>query len=131
MARRDPGPRAPRRRARLGAADVRDRPGGGDRARRAVLRHDPLPAQDPRLDRRGVRRGHRTGCVARGWLDADGAFTELGRDERQRIEDETDRLALEGWAHVGVERTARLHELVKPLRERITAAGVLPGAIRP
>ena len=32
------------------------------------------------------------------------------------VEDETDRLALEGWAHVGAGRTARLHELVEPLR---------------
>ncbi len=69
--------------------------------------------------------------LARGWLDADGAFTDLGRDERRRIEDETDRLALEGWSHVGVERTARLHELVKPLRERIVETGPLPRSIRP
>ena len=69
--------------------------------------------------------------LARGWLDADGAFTALGRDERRRIEDETDRLALEGWAHVGAERTARLHELVKPLRERIIETGPLPRTIRP
>ena len=69
--------------------------------------------------------------MARGWLDADGAFTDLGRDERRRIEDETDLLALEGWAQVGAERTARLHELVKPLRERIIETGPLPRTIRP
>jgi hypothetical protein len=67
----------------------------------------------------------------RGWLDADGDLTELGRTERRRIEDDTDRLALEGWAHVGAKRTARLHELVKPLRETVLAAGVLPRTIRP
>ena len=67
----------------------------------------------------------------RGWLDADGGFTELGRTERQRIEDDTDRLAAAGWTRVGVERTARLHELVKPLRETVLAADVLPRTIRP
>lgn len=68
---------------------------------------------------------------ARGWLDADGGFTDLGRTERQRIEDDTDRLATAGWAHVGAERTARLHELVKPLRETVLAADVLPSTLRP
>ena len=65
VARRDAGPRAPRRRPRLGAPDARPRPGRGDRARRAVVRHDPLPPQDPRLVRRGVRRGDRPAARAR------------------------------------------------------------------
>ncbi len=66
----------------------------------------------------------------RGWLDDAGELTETGRTARQQVEDDTDRLAVEGWAHVGVERTARLHELVKPLREQIVASGVLPGSLR-
>jgi hypothetical protein len=67
----------------------------------------------------------------RGWLDADGGFTDDGRAHRQRIEDETDRLALEGWARVGPERTARLHELVAPLRTTVLESGALPGTLRP
>ena len=67
----------------------------------------------------------------RGWLDGEGAFTEAGRAARQQIEDDTDRLAVEGWAHVGVDRTARLHDLVRPLREQILQAGVLPRSLRP
>jgi hypothetical protein len=66
----------------------------------------------------------------RGWLDADGGFTDAGRAARQQVEDDTDRLALEGWAHVGVDRTARLHELVAPLRRTIVAADVLPRSLR-
>jgi len=66
----------------------------------------------------------------RGWLDATGSFTEQGRAARQRIEDDTDRLALEGWAAVGAERTARLHELVRPLREQVVASGSLPRSLR-
>jgi hypothetical protein len=66
----------------------------------------------------------------RGWLDAEGAFTDLGRAERQRVEDETDRLAAAGWVAVGAERTARLHELVKPLRDQILASDTLPGSLR-
>lgn len=67
----------------------------------------------------------------RGWLDADGCFTDEGRAHRQRIEDDTDRLALEGWAHVGPERAARLHELLAPLRTAVLESGVLPGTLRP
>ena len=67
----------------------------------------------------------------RGWLDADGAFTDEGRAARREVEDVTDRLAVEGWAGVGVERTARLHELVKPLREKVMASDTLPRSLRP
>jgi Helix-turn-helix family len=66
----------------------------------------------------------------RGWLDAEGQFTDDGRFHRQRVEDDTDRLALEGWAAVGSERTARLHDLVKPLREQIIESGLLPRTLR-
>ncbi|MEO5710933.1 MAG: hypothetical protein ABIQ59_14070 [Nocardioidaceae bacterium] len=66
----------------------------------------------------------------RGWLDADGAFTDEGRTARQQVEDQTDRLAVEGWAAVGAERTARLHELVKPLRAQVMASDTLPRSLR-
>ncbi len=66
----------------------------------------------------------------RGWLDAEGGFTDQGRAHRQRIEDDTDRLALEGWAHVGVERARRLHELVTPLRTTVLESGLLPSSLR-
>ena len=109
---------------------ARRRPGRGDRARRAVLRPTGFLRKtrgwsDEEYDAATER------LRERGWLDADGDFTDLGRDERQRIEDDTDRLAVEGWTRVGVERTARLHELVKPLRETVLAADVLPRTIRP
>jgi hypothetical protein len=66
----------------------------------------------------------------RGWLDAEGGFTDEGRARRQRLEDDTDRLAVEGWAAVGAARTARLHELVRPLREQVLASGTLPRSLR-
>lgn len=66
----------------------------------------------------------------RGWLDAEGLFTDEGRVVRQRVEDDTDRLAGEGWLHVGVERTARLHELAAPLRRTVQESGVLPSTLR-
>ena len=62
----------------------------------------------------------------RGWLDADGDFTDEGRAQRQRVEDDTDRLAVEGWAHVGAEATERLHALVSPLRRAVVDTGLLP-----
>ena len=65
----------------------------------------------------------------RGWLDTDGELTDLGRAERQGLEDDTDRLAVEGWSAVGAERTARLHELVAPLRRTIQASDLLPRSL--
>ena len=67
----------------------------------------------------------------RGWLDAEGGFTAAGRAARQQVEDDTDRLAVDGWVRVGVDRASRLHELVRPLREQIQQAGVLPRSLRP
>jgi hypothetical protein len=66
----------------------------------------------------------------RGWLDPDGGFTIEGRAARQRIEDDTDRLAITGWAHVGNDRAARLHELVAPLSRLLVEAGVFPRSVR-
>jgi hypothetical protein len=63
---------------------------------------------------------------ARGLLDPDGTLTEEGRTFRQRIEDDTDRLAVGGCAHLGADGTRRLIELVTPLRTTVLASKVLP-----
>jgi hypothetical protein len=68
-------------------------------------------------------------CRARGLVDDDG-LTAAGTALRQEVEAATDALAVEGWGHLGEERTRRLVELVAPLRERILDSGVLPGWIR-
>ncbi len=66
----------------------------------------------------------------RGWLDAEGGFTEAGRAGRQQVEDDTDRLAVAGWARVGAEPARRLRELVRPLRDAVLAADLLPRSLR-
>ena len=50
----------------------------------------------------------------RGWLDADGAFTDTGRAARQAIEDSTDRLAVAPYAAIGEDACAELRRLVRP-----------------
>ncbi len=62
---------------------------------------------------------------ARGLL-ADGRLTPVGADLRQAIEDTTDDLAAEPWAHLGEPGTARLAELLAPLAARVLAAGHMP-----
>ena len=61
----------------------------------------------------------------RGLVDAEGLTAE-GVTFRKGIEKETDRLALEGWAHLGPRGSARVLELATPLREAALASGVLP-----
>jgi hypothetical protein len=59
----------------------------------------------------------------RGWLDADGAFTEEGRARREAIEATTDELAMAPWERIGEDGAARLRELVRPLSKAISDAG--------
>jgi len=66
------------------------------------------------------------GLQARGWVTADGALTAEGAARRQAIEDRTDELALGPYRALGAERTARLHELTRPLAIAIAKAGGVP-----
>ncbi|TDB80384.1 hypothetical protein [Micromonospora sp. KC721] len=53
--------------------------------------------------------------AARGWLDADGQPTAVGRAGFQAIEEATDQAAARPWLALGPDRTARLRELLDPL----------------
>ena len=70
-----------------------------------------------------------TGLQDRGWLDATGALTDAGRTARDRIEEETDRLAAAPWRILGPERTRRLFTLMRPLVMAINEAGAFPRAV--
>jgi hypothetical protein len=59
-------------------------------------------------------------------LVADGALTESGVTFRKGLEHDTDRLALEGWAHLGLAGTQRVVELATPLRQLAFDSGILP-----
>ena len=64
--------------------------------------------------------------VERGWLTPDGAFTDLGRQRRQAVEDLTDTLALPAWQHLGAAGCLRLQELTQPLSDLVIASGSFP-----
>jgi hypothetical protein len=64
-----------------------------------------------------------SGLRARGWLDEDDAFTPLGAEVRQRIEDTTDRLALPAWEAIGEHGASRLRQLVRPLSTAVIDGG--------
>lgn len=55
-----------------------------------------------------------------------GGLTPAGEALRARIEETTDDLAVEPWHRLGDERTARLAELLAPLRERVISTGRIP-----
>lgn len=61
--------------------------------------------------------------AARAWVDAEGAMTEHGIAERDRIEADTDRLCAPIWAPVGDAGARRLTELITPLHDAMVAAG--------
>jgi hypothetical protein len=53
--------------------------------------------------------------VDRGWLDPDGIPTAVALTARDRIERTTDDLAAAPWRQLGVDRTARLAGLLRPI----------------
>ena len=65
--------------------------------------------------------------AGRGLVDGDGAFTDDGRAQRERIEDRTDELAAPPWAVIGEDACAELRALVRPASKAIVAGGGLGG----
>ena len=63
------------------------------------------------------------GLAERGWADGTGALTALGVAERERIEDDTDRLCAPVWRPVGDAGAARLAALLAPIHAAMDAAG--------
>ncbi len=69
--------------------------------------------------------------AARGLVDAHGEFTERGREARDAIELQTDRLAAAPYAALGADDCATLRRLARPLSKAIVATGTLAFAARP
>lgn len=59
----------------------------------------------------------------RGWLDADGGLTDLGHQERDAVEEATDRLAAAPFEALGREGTERLFDLARPLAVALNENG--------
>jgi hypothetical protein len=62
----------------------------------------------------------------RGLLAGDGTLADEGRAARDQVEAATDRLAMEPWDHLGPEKTARVAELLTPVRAAVAASGIVP-----
>ncbi len=61
----------------------------------------------------------------RGLVNSDGSFTDDGRAQRQRLEETTDRLAVEPWAALGEDTCNAVRAIGKELTEAVMAAGLL------
>ncbi len=62
----------------------------------------------------------------RGLLDERGQSTAAGTTLYQEVEDRTDLLALPPWQHLGIEESARLISLMRPISTRIVEQGGVP-----
>jgi hypothetical protein len=58
----------------------------------------------------------------RGWLDPDLAFTDLGRERRDWIEERTDELAAAPYDAIGADGCTRLRELCRPISRAMMGA---------
>ncbi|SDD34665.1 SCO6745 family protein [Actinokineospora iranica] len=68
----------------------------------------------------------RDSLVARGWLTGAGTITASGARARERLEQETDRLARFPYLALGERGCAELIALVHPLSDLVMAAGAVP-----
>lgn len=65
----------------------------------------------------------------RGWLaqqDGSDVVTDAGREVKRELERQTRAAAIEPWRHLGAERSARLAELMLPIRDALMASDVFP-----
>ena len=65
----------------------------------------------------------------KGVLDGDGAITDSGRALRAEIEARTDATSAVGWEHLGLERCARLRELLRPVGTALRDSDVFPAGL--
>jgi hypothetical protein len=70
----------------------------------------------------------KAGLKDRGLMDGD-ELTAAGVALRTRVEDDTDRMDVAAWNHLGETRTARLIELGKGLTRVVVSAGAFPGTV--
>lgn len=63
---------------------------------------------------------------ARGWLDAEGTFTPQGAAAKQRLEDDTDALALAPFARLSKAEQTRLLMLMQAISHHVVVAGGVP-----
>jgi hypothetical protein len=68
----------------------------------------------------------RNRLVARGWLSADGAATDVGEAGRAEVERITDELAAPAYRALGAESVGRLAQLVMPVTMAVVGTGLLP-----
>jgi hypothetical protein len=64
-----------------------------------------------------------------GLIDAAGRLTERGAALRQRLEDDTNRLAVRPWRQLGEDKANRLHDLGQVLSRHVVAAGTFPDGV--
>lgn len=73
-------------------------------------------------------RHHGERLERRGLLDAEGELTPAGREFKQRIEDDTDRLALGALDNLDDDEVETLFQTLTPITRAVVAAGIVPGA---
>jgi hypothetical protein len=65
----------------------------------------------------------------RGLLDADGALTDAGKEQRDAVEARTDALTVPGWRAFGAARSEQLLDALRPIARALAATKLVPGVV--